>query len=105
VRAGVWFNALPRIDRVLIDLTITVASSVRSNTLARSVFAVVEKLENLLESSLLRARRVIGVPLAQKLGALAQRWGNISAKDWSSDSSFINYLAVSSINEPKTFKT
>ena len=34
LRAGVWFRALRRIDRVLIELTIRVADSVRSVTLA-----------------------------------------------------------------------
>ncbi|MBN1358376.1 hypothetical protein JW988_06360, partial [Candidatus Bathyarchaeota archaeon] len=39
-RAGVWFRALPRIDRVLVDLTIRVASSIRSATLAKNILAV-----------------------------------------------------------------
>ena len=35
MRAGVWFRALRRIDRALIDLTIKVASTVRSVTLSQ----------------------------------------------------------------------
>ena len=105
VRAGVWFRVLPRIDRVLVDLTIKVASNIRSFTLARNVLAVVTKLEELLESSLSRAFREVGFPLAQKLSLMAQKWGNISAKSWPSDSSFIRFLAVMHINEPKGFKT
>jgi hypothetical protein len=101
----VWFNALPRIDRVLIDLTITVATNVRSSKLAQSLLTVLKKLENLLESDLSQARRVVGIPLAQKLSSLAQKWGNTFAGDWSSDSSFATYLAMMHINEPKTFKT
>jgi hypothetical protein len=105
VRAGVWFRALPRIDRVLVDLTIKVASSIRSATLARNLLAVIRKLEGLLESSLSRAFREVGLPLAQKLSLVAQKWGNISAESWPSDSSFIKFLAVMHINEPKAFKT
>jgi hypothetical protein len=105
IRAGVWFRALPRIDRVLVDLTIKVASTVRSVTLAKNILAVVGKLEGLLESRLSIALRKVGLPLAQKLSALAQSWGNTSAKSWSSDLSFVNYLAVIHINEPKTFRT
>ena len=105
VRAGVWFRALPRIDRVLVDLTIKVASNIRSFTLARNVLAVVTKLEELLESSLSRAFREVGFPLAQKLSLTAQKWGNVSAESWPSDSSFIRFSAVIHINEPKTFKT
>lgn len=105
VRAGVWFRALPRIDRVLVDLTIKVASKIRSVTLAKNLLAVIRKLEGLLESSLSRAFREVGLPLAQKLSLVAQKWGNISAESWSSDSSFIKFLAVMHINEPKAFKT
>jgi hypothetical protein len=105
IRAGVWFRALPRIDRVLIDLTIKVASSIRSATLARNILAVTKKLEGLLESRLLRAFRGVALQLAQKLSLAAQKWGNASAKRWASDVSFVSFLAVMHINEPKTFKT
>jgi hypothetical protein len=104
-RAGVWFRALPRIDRVLVDLTIRVADSVRSVTLAKNILAVTKKLEGLLESSLLRAFREVGIRLAQKLSLVAQKWGNTSAKNWISDASFIKFLAVMHINERKPFKT
>jgi len=103
-RAGVWFRALPRIDRVLVDLTIRVANNVRSVTLAKNILAVTKKLEGLLESSLLRAFREVGFRLAQKLSLIAQKWGNISAKNWVSDASFIKFLTVMHVNEPKTLK-
>jgi hypothetical protein len=105
MRAGVWFRALPRIDRALVDLTIKVASNVRSVTLAKSLLAVMRKLEGIMESRLSRALREVGFPLAQKLSLVAQKWGNTSAKSWSSDSSFVNFLGVMHINEPKTFKS
>ena len=103
MRAGVWFRALPRIDRVLVDLTIRVAGNVRSVTLAKCILAVTRKLEGFLESSLLRAFREVGFPLAQKLSLVAQKWGNNSAENWASDSSFAFFLAVLHINNPKTF--
>lgn len=105
IRAGVWFRALPRIDRVLVDLTIRVASNIRSFTLAKNLLVVTKKLERLLESSLSRALREVGLPLAQKLSLVAQKWGNTSAKNWVVDSAFAFFLAVMHINEPKTFKT
>lgn len=105
MRAGVWFRALPRIDRVLVDLAIKVVSNVRSITLAKSVLAIIRKLEGLLESSLLRAWREVGLPLAQKLSSVAQKWGNASAKSWVIDSSFAIFLSVMYINEPKTFRS
>jgi hypothetical protein len=94
MRAGVWFKALPRIDRVLIDLTIKVAETIRSSNLANSIYAVVGKLEGLLESSFLKSLRLIGRPLSEKLSLIAQKLGNISAKTWAFDSSFAVFLAV-----------
>ncbi len=94
MRAGVWFRALPRIDRVLVDLTIKVAENIRSAHLAKSIFAVVGKLEGLLESSVLKSLRLIGRPLAEKNSLTAQKWGNVSAKNWCTDLSFAFFLAV-----------
>jgi hypothetical protein len=104
MRAGVWFRNLPRIDRVLIDLTIKVTISIRSITLANSIRAITEKLESLLESSLTRAFKGIGIQLAQKISLIAQKWGNALARNWASDLSFVKFLSVMHINQHKAFK-
>jgi len=98
MRAGVWFRALPRIDRVLVDLTIKVTENIRSTHLARSLFAVVDKLEGLLESSVLKSLRLIGRPLAEKISLTAEKLGNASAKNWAVDSSFAFFLAIMHTN-------
>jgi hypothetical protein len=98
IRAGVWFRALSRIDRVLIDLTIRVADSIRSPSLAKCILSVTRKLEGLLESKLARAMKEIGFPLACKLSLFAQKWGNRDAQDWSKDMGFVRYLAVMKLN-------
>jgi hypothetical protein len=98
MRAGVWFRALPRIDRVLVDLTIKVAQSIRSFSLARSLLSVARKLEGLLESRFSRAVREIGFSLSCRLSLLAQRWGNKDAAAWVGDEDFARYLAVMKLN-------
>ena len=98
VRAGVWFRALPRIDRVLVDLTIRVARSVRSAALAEGILSVARKLEGLLEGRVSRAIREVGYPLACKLGLIAQSWGHAGAQAWVSDEGFAQYLAVMKLN-------
>ena len=103
MRSGAWFRGLSRLDRVLVDLTIRVASSVRSFILARNILAVVRKLEGIMESKFVRAVREVGVPLARKLGSIAQEWGNRGAKDWGSDRRFAAFLAAVSFNEPRLF--
>ena len=82
------------IDRVLVDLTIKVAENIRSPHLAKCIFAVMSKLEGLLESRVLKSLRTIGRPLAEKISFTAQRWGNMSAKSWATDLSFAVFLAV-----------
>ena len=104
MRAGVWFRALPRIDRVLVDLTIKVTSNVRSVTLAKCILSITRKLEGLLESKFVRAIREIGFSIARKLSLFAQKWGNVVAKSWVSDVGFARFLAVMNLNEPKLFK-
>jgi hypothetical protein len=94
MRAGVWFKALQRIDRILVDLTIKVAENIRSSSLAKNIFAVVSKLEGLLESSISQSIRTTGRLLAEKLSSIAQKWGNTSAKAWAVDVSFAYYLAI-----------
>ncbi len=105
MRAGVWFRRLPRIDRVLVDLTIRVADNIHSITLAKSLLTIIRKMEGYLESNLSRALREIGLPLAQKLSLTAQKWGNPTAKNWPTDSNFVNFLTVMHINIRKTYKT
>lgn len=94
IRAGVWFRALPKIDRALVDLTIKVADSVRSAFLAQRILLVARKLESFLESKFSRAVREVGLPLVRKLSLFAQQWGNISASEWADDVGFARYWAV-----------
>jgi hypothetical protein len=98
VRAGIWYRMLPRIDRVLIDLTIKVAATIRSASLAKCVLSVTGKLQGLLESRVVRSVREIGFPLACKLGLFAQKWGNVDAVEWARDAGFARFLAVMKIN-------
>jgi hypothetical protein len=66
MRAGVWFRALPRVDRVLVDLTIRVAGNVRSFILVENILVVVRKLEGVMESRFLRSVREVGSPFARE---------------------------------------
>ena len=99
LRAGVWFKVLPRIDRGLFDLTIKVASKIRSATLAKSLTAIINKLKGILSDGVTRTLSAIGFPLARKLSIIAQRCGNNSAKNWIQDVSFHRFLAVIHIND------
>lgn len=98
MRSGVWFKALTRLDRALVDLTIKVADIVRSSSLAKSLLVVAGKLDGLLENRFKNTLRAVGFPLAEKISALAEKWGNISAGKWREDLAFVRFLAVMHIN-------
>ena len=105
MRTGAWFRSLRKIDRALIDLAIMVThDSIRSIALANTISSVMKKLEDISEHSLRRIVKEVGYPLAQKASSLAQKWGNQSASEWPSDSSFASFLAILIINQTKTFK-
>jgi hypothetical protein len=99
LRSGIWYRALNRIDRVLVDLTIKVIkTSIRSTSLINRLLSVSTKLESFLENKLSRATREIGFPIACKLSTLAQSWGNKQAHLWSKDLDFAKYLAAMKLN-------
>ena len=100
IRCNVWFRALSRIDRALIDSVIKVVNGVRSFTLAKILLSVVKKLEDALENRFFNALKEIGFPLARKLSLSAQKWGNKSARNWAFDLSLARFLAIMHINNP-----
>lgn len=99
IRAGVWFRVLHRIDRVLVDLTIKVAKNICSTYLANRIFVIIGKLERIIDSQFHRLSRTVGRELAEKTSQIAQNWGNLIAKRWSTDWSFALYLAMLQANK------
>jgi len=102
LRSGAWFSVLRRIDRVLLDLTIKVIDTIRSEKLAKSVSDILRKLENAVQgaSSCFYAA---GLPLVQKISVICQKFGNFYASGWVYDFSFITFLGVLQVNANKTF--
>ncbi|MDH5266294.1 MAG: hypothetical protein OEW62_01295 [Candidatus Bathyarchaeota archaeon] len=103
IRRRVWFRVLNRLERGLMNLTLKVTTEVRSKVLAKAVYSIVMRLLEALESRVDLTMRRIGAPLAKKLSLMAQKWGNSSAGIWSSDISFVRFLAVMHLNSPKVF--
>ena len=101
IRRGVWFNALNRVERCCIDLTIKVVDRVRSLLLAKVLTAVVEKLSEAMESKITRLMREVGCELALRMSRIAQAWGHTSATQWVVDLRFIRYLAIIKMNTPE----
>ena len=67
LRRGVWFRALSRVERGVLDLTVKVVDKIRSAKLVKVVVAILDKLVLALESVVDRLVRVVGRSQAQKV--------------------------------------
>ena len=103
-RRRVWFKTLIRMERGLINSVIKVVDKVRSTLLAKVLTSIVKKLLTALESHVTRMMREVGRPLAKKISLIARSWGNKSAKEWMSNKGFIQFLAVTMMNTPFSFR-
>jgi len=87
LRKRVWYRALDRIERGLVDLTIRWVDNVRNCTMARVLLRILGKLLQALEHGMVRVLTV-GRELALRASELAVRWGNTQAYTWRSDKAF-----------------
>jgi hypothetical protein len=99
LRHGVWFRALNKLERGVLDLTTRYVACIKSTKLATVVTAILEKLKLASESMMDCLARTVGLPLAQKTSLIAQKLGNSSAKKWATDISFAWFLAIMSSNK------
>jgi hypothetical protein len=92
LRRGVWFRALNRLERGIVDLTVKVLDCIKSGKLAKVLKAVVEKLQIALENKADKLVRTIGLRLARKISNIAISWGNRLASKWAEDRAFARFL-------------
>ena len=104
IRRGVWFKALSRIERSIYDLTMKVVTTIKSEKLFRIITTIVDKLRNVLESTMSILSRTIGRQLAARIARVACLWGHPEALKWASDKGFANYLAVCYMNMSEYYK-
>lgn len=104
LRRGVWFRALNRVERSVLDLTVRCVDKIRSAMLAKVVTAILIKLKLAMESAVERMVRVVGRSLALKVSSIALSWGNRSAAEWVEDSAFARYLAITQMNTHGLFQ-
>ena len=106
LRYGVWFKALSRDERILMELVIRVTERVRSFLLAKLLSRIVKKLLEAMGGMQAMIGKVAykmktdGLHLAQKLSQIAQSWGNKSAAKWPKDPGFVQYLTIMCLNKP-----
>ncbi len=105
LRHGVWFRALNRIERAIVDLTVKyVAVDVKSSKLAGVLAAILEKLQLAAESVVDKMVRSIGFAQARKVSEIAIGWGNRFASAWARDLDLARFLAVMHLNGSGIFR-
>ena len=95
LRRGVWFRALSRLERGVVDLTVKYYDNVKSTKLAKVLTAILEKLQHATENTFDRLVRTVGTLEAQKISGIAVSWGNLSALAWAQDVGFASYFVLS----------
>jgi len=98
LRKGVWFEALSRIERSIIDLTIRCVDQVHSNVLMKTVVAILDKLLETLEEDYLKRVERVGREIAEKICEIAWLWGNPQAWTWKYDLRFVKFLGTNAMN-------
>jgi len=104
IRRGVWYKALNKAERALVELTIRIVKKIRSLVLKRVLTSTIEKLQASLEGRVAVLMRKVGQPLVEKISLIAKSWGSVSAFQWKSEQCFIRFLTVMYINTPNMFR-
>src|SRR6266702_921619 len=91
LRRRVWYGALDRRERGLVDLTIRWVDKVRSGRMTETLMRILLKLAQALETGV---GRVLGRGrmLAIRASELAVGWGNVAAYSWRFEQAFCNAL-------------
>jgi hypothetical protein len=92
LRRRVWYRALDRIERGLVDLTIRWVDKIRNRTMTTVLLRILGKLARAMMQGMVRVQAV-GRELAMKASELAVGWGNSNAYKWRFDESFWRGLA------------
>jgi len=99
LRLNIWFKVLSRTERAMIDLTIKCVARIRSHILEGAISSIIDKILKALESRFLSNAEKAGREIADKLGRIAQKWGNREASNWKRDKVFIRFLGINAVNQ------
>src|SRR6266568_7355588 len=91
LRRRVWYRALDRMERGLVDLTIRWVDKVRSRRMTETLMRILAKLAQALETGMGRVL-ARGRVLALRASELAVEWGNGAAFYWRFEREFANAL-------------
>jgi hypothetical protein len=98
LRMKVWFKVLSKVERAIIDLTINCVEKVRSSTLTETISKIISKILCMLEESFMTRAEKVGRIIAEKLCAIAKKWGNKTHLSWKQNRNYIRLLGINALN-------
>jgi len=98
LRRRIWYKALSRVERAIVDLTIHCVERIRSHCLEETLYNIVNKILKTLGPEFSEKAEKIGRKIAEKIGSLASEWGNLTASNWMHDLNFIRFLGTNALN-------
>jgi len=98
LRKGVWFKALSRIERSIVDLTIRCVEIIRSHKLAETVSGIINKILEALGSNFLKTVERIGTEIVEGICQIAEEWGNEDSSAWKYEVGFVRFLGMNAIS-------
>lgn len=105
-----WFRVLSLDKRRFIEAVIETVDKIQSSLLLKLMTELAEKLLKAiggiqaLIGNISYGMLNFGLPLAKRISTIAQSWGNSTAKRWATDEGFIRYLTVTDINNLPIFR-
>lgn len=99
LRLNVWFKALSKTERAIIDLTLKCVERVRSHTLEATVSRIIDKIFQALELRFIVNAEKVGREIARQVSLIAEKWGNKDASKWKLDMCFVRFLGINTVNQ------
>ena len=98
MRNGIWFRALSKTERGIIDLTLRCVEKITSSILRQVLQRILGKLAFAVEHFFTWRLEQIGRPLAEMMSEVASMWGNREAENWKNDVPYIQLLGLNSLS-------
>ena len=104
LRKRVWYKTLDRIERDIVNLTISVVERVKSCTLLSELNKILEKLREAMKSPFIRHCENYGCKKLVEVVEMALSFGSTVADEWLGDESMIRLLALNNMYNPIGWK-
>jgi len=106
LRRRVWFKALSRVERLIVELTVRVVRRVRSIQLAKALLNIADKLQNWINSmkTFKEIALEAGLRMAKRMVKVAVKLNVEKAYEWLNDQAYVFYLGVSYLNTSKVYR-